>query len=86
MLITIDRHDIGMAAPDPKRTSGDARPSCLVHVESIQWADGLAKRLLNVGVDHCGLQVAVTQQQLDRPNIGAGGKQVRGEGMSQRMH
>lgn len=39
-----------------------------------------------MGVNHRGRYVAVAHQLLNLPDIGAGGEQMRGEGMSERMY
>ncbi len=41
--------------------------------------------LQNMRVDHRGLQTPMPEQELDRPDIGAGGQQMRRKAVAQAM-
>jgi hypothetical protein len=53
-------------------------------IQNSQWVGGTSDTKLatieNVGIDHGGLQIAMAQQFLNRANVQAALKQVRGAG------
>lgn len=55
-------------------------------LQPIQGADRVADGLVDVGVDHRRLQVPVTKQQLDGPDVGPLSQQMGREGVAQRMN
>lgn len=59
--------------------------SAQIGLERVKWAGYVAGRLQYMRIDHCGLQAAMPQQQLDGPNVGAGCQQMGGEGVAQAM-
>ena len=67
-----------------------ARGSCPLFVEDrsqrIKWALHAHPTLPNnVGIDHCGLNVLVTEQLLYRPDVIVGLQQLCGKAMSERV-
>ena len=49
----------------------------------IEWARDRARDLLDVRINHCGLQATMPEQQLDRSDIGARRQQMGGKRMPQ---
>lgn len=61
----------------------DVHHWCSPSVQPVQRADCLTDRLLHMGIDHLGLEVAVAQEQLDRSDVGACRQQVGSKGVSE---
>ena len=64
-----------------RRTSRMIRPT-LLSGEPVHRTSGSLKGLVDVRIDHGGLQALVAQQQLDRADVGALRQKVSGEGKS----
>ena len=73
--------------PDARRlkTSESERESA-PDGEVVQWAhDSVATLLQDVGVDHGGPDVRVSQQGLDGANVGTALQEMSGKGVPERM-
>lgn len=55
-------------------------------IKRIERARDRARGLLDVRIDHCGLQATMPEQQLDRSDIGARRQQMGGKRMPQAVN